>query len=162
MARKPDSVVHNEERREQMREEAAAQQAQAGEAEEKRELDQAERKRVAREAENQELAQHVGLVQAGETREMLLERIRKLRNEKPEVKEDEPGFRPPSLQKEFDAEQEAGRAAVARAQEELERNREVWRKQEEEEKARRHEGITETVHHPNPTQNEVFPTSKPR
>jgi hypothetical protein len=67
------------------------------------------------EAANQEIANFKGLPQAGETREQLLARIRKMRDEpSKDVKEVET-FRSEGMQKEFDAEQEAGKAAVAKA-----------------------------------------------
>lgn len=159
--KKPDSVGHHEERHTKIREEAAAQQAQADAYEEKRELDQVERERAARETENQQLTEQVGLVKAGDTREMLLERIRKQRAEmEPKVEEDQPVYRSPDQQQRFDAEQQAGREAVAKAEQEAERYREIWRKQEEEERAR--QGTMETMHHPNPSQKEQYPTSKPK
>lgn len=161
MIKKPDSVTHHEERHAKMREEAAEQQAAADEAKEHREHVRAEHEQTMREAETQELEQQAGLVKHGETREMLLERIRKLREEPPK-EETFSSFMTPELQKRLEAEQQAGREAVARAEVELEKNRELWRKQEEEEKAKGREPTMETVHHPNPSQNEVFPTSKPR
>jgi hypothetical protein len=164
MAKKPDSVTHHEERHAQMREEAGENQRLAAEAETKRELNQVEREQAAVEAETKELAQYASLAQHGETREMLLDRIRKMRamTEKPK-EDDKPGFRSPQQQQQFEAEQEEGRRAVARAAAELEKNREIWRKQEEEERARKNAPATmETVHHPNPDQSQVFPTSKPR
>jgi hypothetical protein len=68
--------------------------------------------------ENQEIANFHGLPQAGETRDMLLDRIRKLREPKPEAPPAE-RYRSPGLQKEYEAEVEAGKAAVARIAKEL-------------------------------------------
>jgi uncharacterized protein YdiU (UPF0061 family) len=158
--KKLDSVEHNEERRTKMRDEAAVQQAQADAARRASVLEQDARERTIRETENQELTQQVGLVKEGETREMLLERIRKLRAEMEPKIEDQPIPIPPEQQKRTEMEQQAGREAVARAEQEVERNRELWRKQEEEERARK--GSMETMHHPNPAQNEQYPTSKPK
>ena len=87
----------------------------------------------ARLAENQEIANFKGLPQPGETRDQLLDRIRAMREEKPKEVEVET-FRSAGQQKEFTAEQEAGRAAVAKAQEDLERNRALWQAQEAGEK----------------------------
>jgi hypothetical protein len=154
---KPDSVTHHEERHAKMQQEAAAQHRSDEEAEEKRELTQAERDRKTREAENQELAQYAGLVKENETREMLLDRIRKMR-ENPPKEPDPPTFRSDGLQKEFDAEQEAGRKAVAAAEQEQERNRELWRKHEAEERKR--QGEMNPVHHPNPSQDDQYPASQ--
>jgi hypothetical protein len=91
---------------------------------------QAENKEIA---EDKEIAVSKQLPQHGETREELLARIRKMREEKP-VEVETPVFRSEGLQKEFDAEQEAGRAAVAKAAAEMERNRALWQQQEEGEK----------------------------
>jgi hypothetical protein len=162
MVKKPDSVTHHEERHAHMRDEAAAQQAMANEAEEKREAATVEREGYIREAEDQELTKQAGLMQHGETREMLLDRVRKMREEKPK-EEERPVFRVESLQKEAEAEQEEGRKTLARIAAEMEKNREIGRKQEEEDRAKKKDpGMTETVHHPNPSQDQVFPTSKPR
>ena len=84
-------------------------------------------------AEDKEIASFKGLPKEGETRDELIARIRKMRDEKP-VEVETPTFRSPGLQKEFDAEQEAGRAAVAKAQAEMERNRAAWAKEAEGEK----------------------------
>jgi len=74
---------------------------------------------VAKEtAENQELANFKGFPVAGETRDQLLARIRKQREEVniTEGMADVPVFRSEGLQKEFEAEQKAGQEAVAKAQ----------------------------------------------
>jgi hypothetical protein len=156
-----DSVTHHEERREKIRVEAAEQQQLAAKAEEQREHSRVEQSHATREAEDQELTRQVALIQHGETRDMLLERIRKLRElQKPAEEEEQPVVRPPELQKRFEAEQQAGREAVARFLADQERNRELQRKYEEEERLR--QAPTETVYHPNPGQNEVYPTSKPK
>jgi len=82
----------------------------------------------ARQAENQEIANFQGLPKAGETREQLLDRIRQMREESEKLKTKEtadPIVRTEGLQKQFEAEQEAGRAAVAKAQAEMERNQAI-------------------------------------
>jgi hypothetical protein len=63
----------------------------------------------------------------------------------------------PEQQAQLDREQAAGRAAVARAQAELDANRE--RLQQQELEAKKHEGTMTPVHHPNPSQTEMFPAS---
>jgi SepF-like predicted cell division protein (DUF552 family) len=64
-------------------------------------------------AENQEIANFKGLPQEGETREQLLDRIRKLRENPPHVEVEL--FRSEGLQKEYEAEVKAGQEAVAKA-----------------------------------------------
>ena len=93
---KPDSLKHHEDRKAKIQAETSA------------------------EAENQEIANFRGLPQHGETREQLLARIRKMRDEKPEPTVHET-FRSEGLQKEFEAEQKAGQEAVAKAQAERDR-----------------------------------------
>lgn len=156
--RSTDSVAHHEERHEKMRAEAAELQQAAAKAQAQRESSRVEREQYIREAENQDLTQQVGLVQQGDTREMLLDRIRKQREDKPAEVAEQPVYRSPELQKQFEAEQQAGRAAVAKNEAAEERGREARRKYEEEDRAR--QGTMETVHHPNPSQDEVYPTSK--
>ena len=75
---------------------------------------EAEQERVVRDAEDKEIQNFRGLPQEGETRDQLLDRIRKLRDaDKPfEVK---PEGRAEALMPAFTAEQEAGRTAVAKA-----------------------------------------------
>jgi hypothetical protein len=98
-ASKPDSVRHHEDRLASIKDE-------------NEHIEQ-----VAKEdAENQEIANFHGLPKEGETRDQLLDRIRKMREAPP--KEPEPEvFRSEAQQKEFDAEQAAGKAAVAKAEE---------------------------------------------
>ena len=82
-------------------------------------------------AEDKEIADFKGLPQPGETRDQLLDRIRKMREEKP-AEPEAPVFRSEGQQKEFDLEQEAGRAAVAKATAIREQYREAWAKEEAE------------------------------
>jgi hypothetical protein len=157
--KQPDSLTHHEDRRAKMQQEAAVQHQQDAEAETKRELTQADRERKMREAETQELAQQVALVKETDTREMLLERIRQQRAATPkEVEDDQPGYRSEGMQKQFELEQETGRKAVAAEEARQEQQREIWRKQDEEERKR--QGTMETVHHPNPGQDEQYPADK--
>ena len=98
---KTDSVAHHEDRHAKMK---------------------AESEDVAtRQAEDQEIARSGVLVHADETREQLLERIRKMR----EIAQPMPTEVPRSegQQKQFELEQQAGREAVAKAEKEMEVNR---------------------------------------
>ena len=127
---KPDSLKHHEDRRSKIQAESATKRQ--GDDDD----DDADRRRAVvtpEDAENQEIANFKGLPQHGETREELLARIRKLRDEKPNEAIREP-FRSEGLQKEFEAEQKAGQEAVAKAQEERERNRKSQRELEAGEK----------------------------
>jgi hypothetical protein len=82
-------------------------------------------------AEDKEIADFKGLPQPGETRDQLLDRIRKMREEKP-VEVEAPVHRSEALQKDFDLEQEAGRALVAKAEAQRERYLELLAKEEAE------------------------------
>jgi len=95
---KPESVKHHEANQAKIKDEIAENDAVAKET-----------------AENQELVNANTLPKEGETREQLLARIRKMR-EKPEPEPEVEPFRSEGLQKEFDAEQAAGKAAVAKAE----------------------------------------------
>lgn len=77
-------------------------------------------------AENQLIANFHGPIKEGETRDQLLERIRKMRESPPKEKPPEP-FRSEATQKEFDREQEAGKAAVAKAKEAVDRSHQALR-----------------------------------
>jgi hypothetical protein len=82
-----------------------------------REANTAKIKAEAKEtAEDKEIANFKGLPKEGETREQLLDRIRAMRDEKP-VEATTELVRSEGLQKEFELEQAAGRAAVAKATE---------------------------------------------
>lgn len=75
----------------------------------------AEKQAVDKEvAEEREIANFKGFPVAGETRDQLLDRIRKLREQPAEVEPEL--FRSEGLQKEFEAEQKAGQEAVAKAE----------------------------------------------
>jgi len=97
--------------------------------EERRDNIQAESKATA---ENQLIANFHGPIKEGETREQLLERIREMRKSPP--KDDVEPFRSEATQKAFDAEQEAGRAAVAKAKEASDRSQNALREHEAGEK----------------------------
>jgi hypothetical protein len=103
-----DTTRYHEERR-------AKADAQIAMAEKKKAEDKAARTA----AENAEIAGFQGLPKDGETREQLLARIRLMREQHPpEVKPE--GYRSPGMLKTFNEEQEAGRAAVAKAEAEWE------------------------------------------
>jgi hypothetical protein len=103
---KLDSVRHHEERREKLRTESE-------------ERTKAEQASAAHVAENKEIASFSGIIKEGETREMLLDRIRKMREVPPEPEREY--YVSPGQLKQLSEEQEAGRAAVAKAQAEMER-----------------------------------------
>jgi len=109
----------------------------------------AERQQQANEAAlDAEAARQTALVNqvaTGDLREHLLQRIRDMRNNVPKAPEPI-GYTSDQLER-LKVEQEAGRAAVARAEAEAERNREAARKYEEEERQRL--GSMETVYRPN-------------
>jgi hypothetical protein len=103
---KLDSVRHHEERREKLR----------AESEERTKVEQASAAHVA---ENQEIASFSGIIRDGETRDQLLDRIRKMREVPPEPEREY--YVSPNQLKQLSEEQEAGRAAVAKAQAEMDR-----------------------------------------
>jgi hypothetical protein len=82
-------------------------------------------------AEDKEIRDYKGLPREGETRDQLLDRIRKMRDEKPPVVTG-PVFRSEGLQKEYDAEVAAGQAAVAKVAAEAEHYRMLLQKAEAE------------------------------
>lgn len=90
------------------------------------------------------------------TRDQLLDRIREMRNDVP-VGTPEP---PPLTERMLQAlkeEQEAGRAAIKKAEAEIEFNRKIQAKFEADERERL--GSMVPVHHPNPGMNEQFAAS---
>lgn len=110
---KPDSIKHHEERKAKIEEENE------------------QNKVVAQEvADNQAIANFKGFPVAGETRDQLLERIQKMREAPPKEPDPEP-FRSEGQMKEFLAEQEVGRAAVAKAEAEAAKYREALAKSSE-------------------------------
>lgn len=113
-----DSNKHHEDRRARMQAEAV-------------ENSKAAAEEATRVSENKEIASFHGLPKGGESRDELLARIRKMREAPPEPPPVET-YRSEGLQKEFEAEQEAGRAAVAKAEAEREKYREIWAKEEAE------------------------------
>ena len=114
--------------------------------------------RVKRQAEDQEVAQYAGPIGPDDTRETILEKIRKMR-EHPESSP--PAGHISDYQKSvIEAEQKAGADAVKKAEAELEKNRKIREQAAEEQRKR--EGEMRTVVHPNPSQQDVFPTNKPK
>jgi hypothetical protein len=110
------------------------------------------RQAAGREQEIQHVENLVGLSRDQMTRDMLLDHIRKLRAEKPPEYVAPP--RTPEQQKLYEAEQEAGRAAVAKAEAAQQAQREAAAK------VQAAQEVMKTVVHPNPTQSEIFPTVK--
>ena len=147
MAKKLDSFAHNEERREKMKAEAAAVEA----------PQENEREKTARERDIEFLEQQVSLVKQTDTRDVLLERIRRMREEKPQ--EYVPPPLSPAMQAKLEREQEDGRKAVAAVEAEQEANREIWRKQQEEERLRGNVPELVPLVYPNPTQDDQYPAS---
>jgi hypothetical protein len=109
-----DSTTHHESRKAKIQEENKQNEAAARET-----------------ADDKEIANFSGPVKEGETREQLLDRIRKMREHSPKKPEPEL-VRSEGLQKTFEAEQEAGRTAVARATAEMEKYRAFLQKEEAE------------------------------
>jgi DNA repair exonuclease SbcCD ATPase subunit len=140
-----DSLKHNEQRVAQMRAMYKEQQEEVDKAEAERVAQQQERDQQAREREIEFLEVQKGLVREGETRDMLIERIRKMREFKPE--EPRAMGRTPAQEEELKREQEAGRAAVARNEAEEEKMRKLRAKIEEEDRKRL--GTMEPVYRPN-------------
>jgi hypothetical protein len=151
-----ESLKHHEERLEQMRSASLTRQQEMSVEEEKRKLVAAEHEQQAREDAIALTTQYGALADQPDTREMLLDHIRRLRNEKPP--EIVPIGRNAAMQAQFEAEQEAGRRAVAKAEAEAELNRQRREQYEAAERAKTAQ-LT-PVHRENPGQNEVFPTSK--
>ncbi len=129
-----DSIKHHEQRAEQLREMYKQQEEVAKAAELKRLAEEQARNQQSRDREIEFLEVQVGLVRPGETRDMLLDRIRKMR----EIKPEEPRYigRTPAQEEELKREQEAGRAAVAKAEEQEEEQRKLRAKIEEEDNKR--------------------------
>jgi hypothetical protein len=147
MAKKLDSLAHNEERRTKIKGEAAAVEA----------PQEHTREKTAREHDIEFLEQQVSLVKQTDTRDVLLERIRRMREEKPPVYEPPPLS--PAMQAQLEREQAAGRAAVANNEAMEEANREISRKQQEEERLRNRVPELIPLIYPNPSQDEQYPAS---
>jgi hypothetical protein len=140
-----DSLKHHQQRAEQLREMYKAQEEEAKQAEAERLVQEQARAEQAKQREIEFLEVQVGLVRPGETRDMLLERIRKMR----EIKPEEPRYigRTPAQEEELEREQKAGREAVARAEAQQEELRKLQARVEEEDRKRL--GTMEPVFRPN-------------
>jgi hypothetical protein len=113
---KLDSIAHHEERKALLQKEYEL----------NRQKDQELAKQHAVHREDQEIANYGGIIKDGETRDQLLERIRNV--SKVVSVEIQPLGRTPAMQKELEAEQQAGREAVARAEAEEKRAAEIRQK----------------------------------
>jgi colicin import membrane protein len=154
---KTDSIKGKEAALASMQEHAAGEKIKLVAAEEAHKKAEAEKMVQLRKEEDEYLQTQLARTQNADTREALLERIRAMREEKPpEIK---PVGRTEEMMAQFEAEQAAGRAAVARHEENNRRNAELRARIEAEERARQMQN--QPVHHPNPTQHEEFPTQTP-
>ena len=153
---KTDSVNDMEARKAKIKAEADEIEKSQSEEEARQRQARIDRDLVTSEAQAKTLEHHAGLVHDGETREQLLDRVRALR-EAPAA----PAYVPPPptafQQQQINAEQEAGRQAVARAEAEQERVNERRRELAAEELARN--GEMKLVQHPNPGMGEPFPVN---
>ena len=155
--RNTDSVDAMAERKAKIREESERIEREEAKAAERRQEVQAVQDLKADNAEVKFLKEQSALVSQDDTREMILDRIRQMRDDVPKG----PPKPPPIsefMRQQIEIEQEAGRAAVKRAQEEMDRNRGI--REQAARQQREYEGHMEPVHHPNPGQNEMFPASK--
>jgi len=154
---KPESVNHTEGRHARLKAESErlAKEADLADANEAEKVAAQDRK--ASNSEERFLKEQAALLQPGETREMLLERVRQMREDRPAETYGPP---PPSeyMKKQIEIEQEAGRQAVKAAEEEYERNKEA--REAAAADIRKREGTMQEVHHPNPGMEEQFPANK--
>jgi hypothetical protein len=151
--RSAHSIISAQERAAKIREESERIEREQVDAAERQLAHQAAVEAAAR----QEEVQRVELVSTGETREHLLNRIRSMRNEKP-VEIVPVGYMTERQKKQLSDEQEAGRAAVAKAAKEAEEHRARWHQEEIAQQAR--EGEMRPVYMPNPSQDEQYPANR--
>ena len=151
--RPADSIVSAEERAARIHEESERIEREQGNADERQRQHQAMVDAASRVQE----AKNIEIVSSGMTRDHLLDRIRSMREEKPPEIPAIGRWSEREFQ-ELSAEQEAGRRAVAKAEAEAAAHRERWMQEDMEQKARDVQ-LTPVVH-PNPGQNQVFPTIK--
>lgn len=154
--RVPDSIIKAEDRAARIRSEARRLEREQARAEAERKRRTVERDEEILRVED-EAIEKVGLISSDETREHLLDRIREMR----ETGTQEPPPPPPlteRMRQQLEAEQAAGRAAVEKAEAEMEHARAMRERNEAEERAR--SGFMTPVHHPNPSQDEQFPANK--
>lgn len=150
-----ESIISAAERSARIRAESAEIEKQQQEVEQHR-LERDEKSRQEdRKVEDASLQKMV-LLSGEETREQLMQWIRDKRAEVPEPPKPMPLTE--RMRKQLEEEQECGRQAVARAQAELDANREARLKAEREDAAR--QGTLAPVHQPNPDVHEKFPVNK--
>jgi chromatin segregation and condensation protein Rec8/ScpA/Scc1 (kleisin family) len=107
-----------------------------------------ERQSIAREQDISNLSRYADLARDPMTRDLILARIRRMREEKP--KEIEPPPLSEYDRKRLEKEQAEGRAALARVQAAMTAHLPVVEEKPD----------TTPVHHPNPSQDEIYPTVK--
>ncbi|HEX6825732.1 MAG TPA: hypothetical protein VF077_05380 [Nitrospiraceae bacterium] len=155
----PESVTHTRERLAQLKAESELQAQKQAKDEAKRKEDQAKRDKASKQAEEKDLTEQANLLEPGGSRDQVLERIRQMRDEPPANVPPAPeGYRSEGMRQQLTAEQEAGRVAVAKAQEAAEAARVNREKAAAD--TRQREGTMEEVRHPNPSQHEQFPANK--
>ena len=151
-----DSIVSAQARAAMIREESARIEREQAEAAEHQKAHRAKQEVETRKQADEDLNRAAASISELESREQLLGEIRRMREEKP-VEIAPVAHRTERMIQELNAEQEAGRAAVAKAEAERERNRANAARIEADERERL--GTMQAVHHPNPGQNEVYPAS---
>ena len=152
----PHSVTSAKERAAKIRAEAMQLEREQAEADRLKQEYAAKQEAEARKVEDDDI-EKASLLTGDETREQLHDYIRKKREEKP-AEPPPPPPRTEGMMRELAAEQEAGRAAVAKAEAANAYNREAGEKARAEQAAR--EGAMSPVHHPNPGQGEQYPANK--
>jgi hypothetical protein len=143
----PESLQHHEETRAAFKAVIEQQDKEQEEINAKLQVQQEERKQQAREDDIKRLEQYADISRDQLTRDMILERIRRMREDKPQE------IVPPPLSKwdkeRLEMEQQAGREALARVQAMMKPpSTEVVASE------------MTPVHHPNPSQDEIYPTVK--
>jgi len=150
------SVTSAKERAAKIRAEAAQREREQAEVDRLKQEYAAKQEAEARKVEDDDI-EKASLLTGDETREQLHDYIRKMREEKP-AEPPPPPPRTEGMMKELNAEQEAGRAAVAKAEAANAYNREAGEKARAEQAAR--EGSMVPVFHPNPSQDQQYPAAK--
>src|SRR5262245_26442173 len=145
-----DSVQHHQDRASAIREQMAADAEEQERKNAQYKIEEEKRQAAARENEVSRLQDLASLSRDQMTRDMILDRIREMRAEKPP--EYEPPPRTPEQQAIFEKEQADGRAAVAKAEAAQQAHRELAAKLQATQE------VTKTIVHPNPSQSEIFPT----
>jgi len=151
-----DSILSAQARAAMIREESARIEREQAEAAEHQKAHRARQDEEGRKQADADLNRAAASISELESREQLLGEIRKMREDKP-VEVAAVAHRTERMIQELNAEQEAGRAAVAKAEAERERNRGIATKIEDDERKRL--GTMTPVHHPNPGQEEQYPAS---